>query len=110
MTEHQLLIPAERIDQSILLLRGEKVMLSTGLAKLYGVPPRVLVQALKRNIKRFPSDFMFQLTKNEFNNLKSQVVISSWGGARRATPYAFTELGVAMLSSVLKSERAVLVN
>jgi hypothetical protein len=78
-------------------------MLSTDLAKLYGVAPRVLVQAVKRNRERFPQDFMFQLTRPEFANLKSQIVISSWGGARRATPYAFTEQGVAMLSSVLRS-------
>jgi hypothetical protein len=110
MKVRQLYIPAERIERSILLLRGEKVMLSTDLAKLYEVAPKVLVQATKRNIKRFPPDFMFQLTKEEFNNLKSQIVTSSWGGARRATPYAFTELGVAMLSSVLNSERAVQVN
>ena len=110
MANEQSLIPAERIEQAILLLRGEKVMLSPDLAKLYQVAPRVLVQAVKRNRKRFPADFMFQLSKEEFNNLKSQIVISSWGGVRRATPYAFTEQGVAMLSSVLNSERAVLVN
>jgi hypothetical protein len=80
-------------------------MLSTDLAKLYGVAPRVLVQAVKRNRERFPQDFMFQLTRPEFANLKSQIVISSWGGARRATPYAFTEQGVAMLSSVLQPAR-----
>ncbi|MGH9771647.1 MAG: ORF6N domain-containing protein, partial [Candidatus Acidiferrales bacterium] len=77
---------------------------------LYGVEPRALVQAVKRNHERFPRDFMFQLTAREFANLKSQIVISSWGGARRAAPYAFTEQGVAMLSSVLRSKRAVLVN
>jgi len=104
------LVPAERIEQAILLLRGEKVMLSTDLAKLYGVAPRVLVQAVKRNLARFPADFMFQLTKEEFENLKSQIVTSSWGGLRRALPYAFTEHGVAMLSSVLNSPRAVQVN
>ena len=80
------------------------------LAELYDVEPRTLVQAVKRNIKRFPEDFMFQLTKGEFDNLKSQIVTSSWGGLRRATPYAFTEQGIAMLSSVLKSERAIDVN
>jgi hypothetical protein len=110
MKDSGLLIPAERIEQSIFLIRGEKVMLSMDLAKLYGVAPRVLVQAVKRNIKRFPSDFMFQLTQEEFTNLKSQIVTSRWGGARRATPYAFTELGVAMLSSVLNSDRAIQVN
>ncbi len=85
-------------------------MLSTDLAELYGVAPRVVVQAVKRNRDRFPGDFMFQLTKQEHAGLKSQIVISSWGGARRATPYAFTEQGVAMLSSVLRSRRAVQVN
>jgi hypothetical protein len=85
------LIPVERIERSILLIRGHKVMLSTDLAELYGVEPRILVQAVKRNINRFPGDFMFQLSKEEFSNLKSQIVISSWGGLRRAAPYAFTE-------------------
>ncbi len=85
-------------------------MLSADLAELYQVEPRVLVQAVKRNIARFPEDFMFQLTEEEFSNLKSQIVISSWGGLRRAKPYAFTEQGVAMLSSVLRSKRAVQVN
>jgi hypothetical protein len=104
------LIPRERIEEHIYLLRGEKVMLSTDLARLYQVAPRVLVQAVKRNADRFPNDFMFQLSNEEFHNLKSQFVTSSWGGLRRATPYAFTEQGVAMLSSVLRSKRAVHVN
>ena len=104
------LAPPERIERSILLIRGQKVMLSADLAELYQVEPRVLVQAVKRNIARFPEDFMFQLTEKEFANLKSQIVISSWGGMRRAFPYAFTEQGVAMLSSVLRSKRAVQVN
>jgi hypothetical protein len=104
------MIPRERIESRIYLLRGEKVMLSTDLAKLYQVAPRVLVQAVKRNSDRFPGDFMFQLSNEEFNILKSQIVTSSWGGLRRATPYAFTEQGVAMLSSVLRSKRAVKVN
>ncbi|MBW2034369.1 MAG: ORF6N domain-containing protein, partial [Deltaproteobacteria bacterium] len=85
-------------------------MLSHHLADLYGVETRVLVQAVKRNMDRFPEDFMFQLTDREFANLKSQIVISSWGGSRRAKPYAFTEQGVAMLSSVLRSKRAIEVN
>ncbi len=85
-------------------------MLSTNLARLYQVAPRALVQAVKRNADRFPNDFMFQLSNEEFKNLKSQIVTSSWGGLRRATPYAFTEQGVAMLSSVLRSKRAVRVN
>ena len=103
-------LPAERIESRIYLLRGHKVMLSTDLADLYEVEPRALVQAVKRNMERFPEDFMFQLSQGEFDNLKSQYVISSWGGLRRATPYAFTEQGVAMLSSVLRSKRAVMVN
>jgi len=106
----QSLVPAERIESRILLLRGHKVMLSTDLAELYGVEPRALVQAVKRNIERFPEDFMFQLNDEEFSDLKSQFVTSSWGGIRRAAPYAFTEQGVAMLSSVLRSKRAVQVN
>lgn len=85
-------------------------MLSPDLASLYGVEPRVLIQAVKRNIERFPEDFMFQLSEKEFGNLKSQIVTSSWGGMRRARPYAFTEQGVAMLSSVLRSKQAVEVN
>jgi len=85
-------------------------MLSTDLAALYGVEPKVLVQAVKRNHARFPDDFMFQLAPDEYRILKSQFVTSSWGGARRALPYAFTEQGVAMLSSVLRSQRAVQVN
>ena len=85
-------------------------MLSTHLAELYDVEPRILVQAVKRNIERFPEDFMFPLSNEEFANLKSQFVTSSWGGLRRAAPYAFTEQGVAMLSSVLRSNRAIQVN
>ena len=102
-------IPLERIEQRIFLLRGQKVMLSPHLAELYGVEPRALIQAVKRNIERFPSDFMFPLARQEVANLKSQFVISRWGG-RRVTPYAFTEQGVAMLSSVLRSKRAIRVN
>ena len=104
------IVPVERIESRILRIRGHKVMLSSHLAALYGVEPRALVQAVKRNRERFPRDFMFQLSAKEFAKLKSQIVISSWGGARRAAPYAFTEQGVAMLSSVLRSKRAVLVN
>lgn len=104
------LIPAKRIEQAIFWLRGQKVLLSIHLAELYQVEPRVMIQAVKRNIERFPNDFMFQLTDEEFSNLKSQIVISSWGGSRRAKPYAFTEQGVAMLSSVLRSKRAIQVN
>jgi hypothetical protein len=104
------IIPLESIERAIFLVRGHKVILSTQLADLYQVEPRALVQAVKRNIERFPPDFMFQLNRAEFENLKSQIVISSWGGMRRAYPYAFTEQGVAMLSSVLRSKRAVQVN
>jgi hypothetical protein len=103
-------VPQRYIEQAILLIRGHRVMISSDLAALYGVEPKVLIQAVKRNIERFPDDFMFQLTRDEFRILKSQFVTSSWGGARRATPYAFTEQGVAMLSSVLRSPRAVQVN
>jgi hypothetical protein len=110
MAKTRSIIPLERIERGILIIRGHKVMLSHDLAALYDVEPRALVQAVKRNRERFPADFMFQLTKAEWVDLKSQTVISSWGGARRATPYAFTEQGVAMLSSVLKSKRAVRVN
>jgi phage regulator Rha-like protein len=85
-------------------------MLSNHLAILYQVEAKRLIQAVKRNKGRFPEDFMFQLTNEEFQNLKSQIVTSSWGGLRRNPPYAFTEQGVAMLSSVLRSERAVRVN
>lgn len=97
------------IERQIFLIRSEKVMLDADLAKLYGVDTKVLVQAVKRNIGRFPADFMFQLSKDEFEHLRSQIVTSSWGG-RRYPPYAFTEQGVAMLSSVLRSQRAVSVN
>ena len=104
-------IPAESIERRILLIRGQKVMLGADLAELYGVTVGRLNEAVKRNGKRFPCDFMFQLSLQELRNLKSQIAISSsrWGG-RRHQPYAFTEQGVAMLSSVLNSERAVQVN
>src|SRR2546423_9683978 len=97
------LIPASRIAQSIHLLRGQKVMLSRDLAELYGVPVKVLNQAVKRHVARFPADFVFQLTAREFENLKSQFVTSSWGGIRRARPYPFTEQDVGMVFSVLDS-------
>ena len=103
-------VPANRIQKAILTIRGHRVMLSTDLATLYEVEPRILMQAVKRNMDRFPQDFMFQLTDGETAILKSQNVTSSWGGARRANPYAFTEQGIAMLSSVLRSKRAVQVN
>lgn len=102
-------VPAERIVQGIRRLRGHQVILDQDLAVLYGVETRALVQAVSRNRDRFPSDFMFQLTRQEFRNLRSQPVTSSWGG-RRSLPLAFTEQGVSMLSSVLRSPRAVQVN
>jgi hypothetical protein len=103
------LIKAENISSKIFLMRGNKILLDRDLATLYGVEVRILNQAVRRNIDRFPSDFMFQLSTEEFQNLKSQFVTSSWGGVRKK-PLAFTEQGVAMLSSVLKSKRAIQVN
>lgn len=97
------------IGELIYLIRGCKVMLDEDLARLYGVSTKALVQAIKRNIRRFPDDFMFQLSDQEVANLRSQIVTSSWGG-RRTAPFAFTEQGVAMLSSVLRSDRAIDVN
>lgn len=97
------------INQRILLIRGHRVLLSNDLADLYMVEHRALMQAVKRNIERFPGDFMFQISQAERDDLKSQFVTSSWGGIRKL-PYAFTEQGVAMLSSVLRSDRAVKVN
>jgi len=104
------LSPMVRIDDRILRLRGHNVMLDVDLAALYGVATRELVQAVKRNRARFPSDFMFSLRVSEVANLRSQIVISSSWGGRRTAPYAFTEQGVAMLSGVLRSTRAVSVN
>ena len=102
------ILPSERIERSILLIRGDKVMLDADLAELYRVETRVLLQAVSRNQKRFPEDFMFQLSKEEYEFLRSQIVISKKGrGGRRYLAYVFTEQGVAMLSSVLRSERAV---
>ncbi len=103
------LVKMEAIEHQILTLRGHKVLLSNDLAALYGVETKALVQAVKRNIARFPSDFMFQLSPEEVAALRSQFVTSSWGG-QRYLPYAFTQEGVAMLSSVLRSEQAVRVN
>jgi len=103
------LVPIERITGKIYLIRDTKVILDRDLAELYEVETRVLKQAVRRNIKRFPPDFMFDLTYQEFRDLTSQFVISSWGGVRHP-PMAFTEQGVAMLSSVLKSNRAIQVN
>jgi len=94
----------------ILLIRGQHVLLDAELAALYGVETRSLVQAVRRNLQRFPADFMFQLTREEFAALRSQSVISNTRGGRRYPPYAFTEQGVAMLASVLSSPRAIQVN
>jgi hypothetical protein len=118
MSDASAVVPVERIENAILFIRGQKVMLDADLAKLYGVDAKRLNEAVRRNVDRFPDDFMFRLTKEEFaalrsqivtSNLKSQFATSSWGG-RRYLPYAFTEQGVAMLSSVLRSKRAVRVN
>src|ERR1700730_749243 len=104
-----LAVPAELIERRIYLIRSHKVMLDADLAGLYQVPTKGLNQAVRRNPDRFPEDFMFQLTGEEVEILRSQNVTSSWGG-RRYLPYAFTEHGVAMLSSVLSSKRAVQMN
>ena len=103
------IVPIEVIERKIYIIRGQKVMLDSDLAELYNITTKVLVQAVKRNLRRFPADFMFQLTNQEVAILRSQFVTSSWGG-RLYVPYAFTEQGVAMLSSVLNSDRAVDVN
>ncbi|OGW16177.1 MAG: DNA-binding protein [Nitrospirae bacterium GWA2_42_11] len=105
------IVPIEVIEKKIYLIRGHKVMLDNDLAELYDITTKVLVQAVKRNLKRFPSDFMFQLNNQEVTGLRSQIVTSKIGrGGRRYPPYAFTEQGVAMLSSVLNSDRAIEVN
>src|SRR4030042_2478878 len=103
------IIPQESIETKIIFIRGKKVMLDRDLAQLYGVTTSNLNKAVRRNIERFPEDFMFQLSKEEFENLKFHFGTSSWGGTRKL-PYAFTENGVAMLSSVLNSDRAIKVN
>jgi hypothetical protein len=114
-----LAVPAERIERRILLIRGQKVMLDADLAELYEVETKALNRAVRRNVERFPEDFMFELTASEFeslrchfgaSNLRSQTVTSKARGGRRYNPLAFTEQGVAMLSSVLRSQRAVQVN
>jgi hypothetical protein len=110
MPSKPLQIPSERIERAILLIRGQKVMLDRELAALYGVETRVLKQAVRRNRNRFPSDFMFELTKEENRSLRSQNVILEPGRYSKYLPFAFTEQGVAMLSSVLNSERAIEVN
>src|SRR5712691_2689002 len=105
----ELSITPQSVENAIHVVRGQRVMLDVDLARLYEVAVGALNQAVKRNSARFPDDFAFQLTSQEVANLKSQIVISSWGG-RRSMPRAFTEQGIAMLSSVLKSEKAALVN
>jgi phage regulator Rha-like protein len=103
------LIPQVTIESKIIVIRGKKVMLDRDLADLYGVTTAQLKRAVKRNIERFPDEFMFELNSTEFQILRSQIGTSSWGGQRHL-PFAFTEYGVAMLSSVLKSEKAIQIN
>ncbi len=107
----ELMVPTERIESQICFIRGEKVMLDADLAKLYQIETKSLNRAVRRNLERFPEDFLFQLTKEELEVLRYQIGTSSLGyGGSRYLPFAFTELGVAMLSSVLKSQRAVQMN
>jgi len=112
MSERTALVPVDKIEGTILLVRGQRVLLDEDLAELYGVETKVLNQAVRRNADRFPEDFMFQLTGEEWESLRSQFVTSKSGRGqhRKYWPYAFTEQGVAMLSSVLRSPRAVQVN
>lgn len=111
LTTTSVAVSVQIIERRIYLIRGHKVMIDVDLAELYGVPTKALNQQVQRNRKRFPDDFMFQLTKEEAENLRSQFATSNAGrGGRRTLPYAFTEPGVAMLSSVLNSEHAIEVN
>ena len=109
---NQFILPVQAIKEKIYLIRGSKVMLSHDLARLYNVEPRALIQAVKRNAERFPTDFMFQLNTDEFRLLRSQIVILEIGRGKhpKHRPYAFTEQGVAMLSAVLRSDRAIQVS
>jgi hypothetical protein len=107
--ELQVLVAEQKILNRIYVLRGQKVMIDQDLAEMYGVETKQLKRQVKRNMDRFPKDFMFELTKKEFENLRSQIGTSSWGGARYM-PMAFTEQGVAMLSSILNSKTAIEVN
>lgn len=107
--KNKIIVPEEFIEKKIFFVRGKKVMLDKDLAFLYGVKTKVFKQAVRRNSKRFPNDFMFELSNTEFEILRSQIVTSSWGGTR-ILPLAFTEQGVAMLSSVLNSEKAIQAN
>ena len=108
MEDHSLL-SEETISNKIYYIRNQKVMLAFDLARLYNVETKRLNEQVKRNLTRFPEDFMFQLTENEFENLKSQIATSSWGG-NRTLPFAFTEHGILMLSSILKSDKAIQTN
>jgi len=109
--KNKLIVPVESVITKILVIKNQKVILDRDLAVLYGVETRALKQAVRRNIKRFPQDFMFQLSKKEFDNWRSQTVMSKADEkGLRYSPFAFTEQGVAMLSSVLKSDRAIEVN
>ncbi len=111
MTKTKALVPAQRIANAILVARGHRVMLDADLADLYGVPTKALLQAVRRNAERFPEDFMFELKAEEWKALRSQIVTSNPGrGGRRYAPFVFTEQGVAMLSSVLRTPRAIAVN
>jgi len=109
MADETMIIPHENIARRIYIIRNLQVMLDKDLAELYGVETKRLNEQVKRNINRFPSDFMFQLNQEEFNNLKSQFATSSWGGVRKL-PFAFTEHGILMLSSILNSPKAIQVN
>lgn len=110
MDANDSIIPTERIERTIMVFRSHRVLLDADLAELYKVQTKVLLRAVKRNISRFPFDFMFQLTQDEFDRLRCQIGTSKGRGGRRYLPYAFTEQGVAMLSSVLRSPQAVQVN
>ena len=107
--DSKLILSEETISNTIYYIRNQKVMLDKDLATLYGIETKRLNEQVKRNVTRFPEDFMFQLSENEFQNLKSQIATSSWGGTRKL-PFAFTEHGVLMLSSVLNSEKAIQTN
>lgn len=107
--DSKLILSEETISNTIYYIRNQKVMLDRDLAALYGIENKRLNEQVKRNLTRFPEDFMFQLDKNEFQNLKSQFATSSWGGTRKL-PFAFTEHGILMLSSVLNSEKAIQTN
>jgi len=106
---HQSLLSEETISNKIYYIRNQKVMLASDLSMLYDVETKRLNEQVKRNLSRFPEDFMFQLTESEFENLKSQIATSSWGGSR-TLPFAFTEHGILMLSSILKTDKAIQTN